>query len=182
MKKNSNTLKIVYGGLLIALGIVLPQLFHVFGQDAGRAFLPMHIPILLAGLLIGPYWGMCVAIAAPILSSLITGMPPVPMLYFMLIELIVYSIVAGLLSGKVNIYINLVITLICGRIAYGLSLVVAVQLFGMTFPFASTVAFFTGIATGLPGIAIQLFFIPLIMFALKKGGLTIANSTTKRSN
>lgn len=166
--------KMVYGGLLIALGVILPQLFHIFGQAAGQAFLPMHIPVLLAGLLIGPYWGMCVAIAAPILSSLITGMPPVPMIYFMLFELVTYAVVSGLLSGKLNIYLNLIITLICGRIVYGLSLVAAVNLFGMTFKFASTTAFFGGIMTGLPGVAIQLVFIPLIMFALKKGGLTLA--------
>ncbi|MFZ2538101.1 MAG: ECF transporter S component [Oscillospiraceae bacterium] len=171
------TKKIVYGGLLIALGIILPQLFHVFGQTAGQTFLPMHIPVLLAGLLIGPYWGMCVAIAAPILSSLITGMPPVPMLYFMLLELVVYAVISGLLSGKINIYLNLIITLICGRIVYGLSLVAAVNLFGMTFKFANTAAFFGGILTGLPGIIIQLVFIPIIMYALKKGGLTLAKQT-----
>ncbi len=169
--------KIVYGGLLIALGIILPQLFHVFGQTAGQTFLPMHIPVLLAGLLIGPYWGLCVAIATPILSSLITGMPPVPMLYFMLVELATYAVISGLLSGKLNIYLNLIITLVCGRIVYGLGLVAAVNLFGMTFKFANTTAFFGGIVTGLPGIAIQLVFIPIIMYALKKGGLTLAKQS-----
>ena len=72
--------KIVYGGLLIAIGVILPQLFHIFGQSAGQTFLPMHIPVILAGMLIGPVWGLGVAVIVPILSSLITGMPPVPML------------------------------------------------------------------------------------------------------
>lgn len=166
--------KLVYGGLLIALGVILPQLFHVFGQSAGKMFLPMHIPVLLAGLLLGPYYAMGAAVLIPIASSLITGMPPVPMLYFMLFELVTYGLVAGMLADKINIYLNLIITLICGRIVYGLSLVCAVSIFGMNFPFANTAAFFGGIVTGLPGIAIQLLFIPLIMFALKKGGLTIA--------
>lgn len=177
MDKNFKTRKIVYGGLLVAIGVILPQLFHVFSQAAGKTFLPMHIPVLLAGLLVGPYLGICVAIITPILSSLITGMPPVPFLYFMIIELCVYALVSGLISNKLNIYINLIITLICGRLAYGLSLIVAVNLFGMTFKFANMTAFLGGILTGLPGIAIQLIFIPIIMFALKKGGLVLAKQT-----
>ena len=90
--------KIVYGGLLIAIGVILPQLFHIFGQSAGQTFLPMHIPVILAGMLIGPVWGLGVAVIVPILSSLITGMPPVPMLYFMLFELAAYAVVSGLQS------------------------------------------------------------------------------------
>ena len=92
--------KIVYGGLLIAIGVILPQLFHIFGQSAGQTFLPMHIPVILAGMLIGPVWGLGVAVIVPILSSLITGMPPVPMLYFMLFELAAYAVVSGLLAKK----------------------------------------------------------------------------------
>lgn len=169
-----NIKKTVYGGLLVAIGVILPQLFHVFGQSAGQMFLPMHIPVLLAGLILGPYYAIGVAIITPILSMLITAMPPVPMIYFMLFELVAYAVVSGLLSKKFNVYITLIITLICGRIVYGLALVAAVSLFGMTFKFATTTAFFTGILTGLPGIAIQLVFIPLIMYALKKGGLALA--------
>lgn len=92
--------KIVYGGLLIAIGVILPQLFHIFGQSAGQTFLPMHIPVILASMLIGPVWGLGVAVIVPILSSLITGMPPVPMLYFMLFELAAYAVVSGLLAEK----------------------------------------------------------------------------------
>ena len=51
------TKKMIYGGLLTAVGLVLPQAFHVFGQGVGMAFLPMHLPIILAGLLAGPYVG-----------------------------------------------------------------------------------------------------------------------------
>ena len=92
--------KIVYGGLLIAIGVILPQLFHIFGQSAGQTFLPMHIPVILAGMLIGPVWGLGVAVIVPILSSLITGMPPVPMLYFMLFELAAYAVVPVCLRKK----------------------------------------------------------------------------------
>lgn len=169
--------KLVYGGVFIALGVLFPQIFHIFGQSAGRMFLPMHIPIILAGLVLGPAFGAVVALIAPLLSSLITGMPAVPTVYFMLFELIGYAVAAGFLAKKVNIYINLIITIVFGRLIYGLSLILVVNLFGMNFPFANTAAFFSGIVTGLPGIAIQLIFIPPIMFALKKGGLLLADKS-----
>lgn len=169
--------KIVYGGLLIAIGVILPQLFHIFGQSAGQTFLPMHIPVILAGMLIGPVWGLGVAVIVPILSSLITGMPPVPMLYFMLFELAAYAVVSGLLSKKgLNVYLNLAITILCGRAVYGLSLVAAVNLFSFAPPFANATAFFTGLAAGLPGVVLQFIAIPLLMFALKKGGLVLVKA------
>lgn len=169
---------IAYSGLLIAIGVVLPQVFHIFGQQVGQTFLPMHIPIIIAGLVVGPWYGIGVAIATPIISSLFTTMPPVPMLYFMIFELSAYALAAGILAKKIklNIYINLLITLVFGRLVYGLTLVVAVAIFGMSFKFANTTAFFMGIVNGLPGIAIQLIFIPPIIFALKKGGLALAKA------
>lgn len=173
-------LNIVYSGLLIAIGVLLPQLFHIFGPAAGKTFLPMHIPVLLAGLLVGPLYGLGVAVLVPILSSVITGMPPVPMLYFMLFELVAYAVVAGLLYKKLNwnLYVSLISAMICGRLVYGLGLAVAVNLFGMTFKFASVTAFFGGITAGLPGIIIQIVLIPPVIYALKKGGLAIANQAT----
>ena len=47
--------KISFGGLLLSIGIVLPQVFHLTGgPTSGATFLPMHIPVLIAGLLLGP--------------------------------------------------------------------------------------------------------------------------------
>ena len=37
-KANVRVLKLAYGGLLVALGILLPQAFHIFGQNAGMIF------------------------------------------------------------------------------------------------------------------------------------------------
>ena len=174
---NQNVKRMVYGGLLIAIGVILPQAFHIFGQSAGQTFLPMHIPVILAGMLIGPLWGARVAVIVPLLSSLITGMPPVPMLYFMVIELLVYAVVSGLLAKRnTNTYLNLAITILCGRAVYGLSLVVAVQILSFAPPFANMTAFLTGLATGLPGVVLQFVAIPLVMMALKKGGLVLVKA------
>ena len=62
-KRQTVTLKIAYGGLLIALGILLPQAFHIFGQEAGMIFLPIQIPVFMAGLLLGPIYGGIVGAA-----------------------------------------------------------------------------------------------------------------------
>ena len=79
------TKKMIYGGLLTAVGLVLPQAFHVFGQGVGMAFLPMHLPVMIAGILLGPCYGGLIGLIVPLVSSMLTGMPPVPKLYFMLV-------------------------------------------------------------------------------------------------
>lgn len=171
-KTDIRVTKMVYSGVLIALGILLPQAFHVFGQNAGMMFLPIHIPILMAGCLLGPLYGGIVGFIVPILSSVLTGMPPVPKLYFMLVELTVYGIVTGIMIRKTNVYISLLVAMMSGRVFYGLSLVVGVNLFQIHAPFANWTAFTGGIVSGIPGIAIQLLILPILYKALKRGGLT----------
>lgn len=171
-KLNSKVTKMVFSGLLIALGILLPQAFHVFGTAGGGTFLPIHLPILMAGLLLGPYYGGVVGLVVPILSSMLTGMPPVPKAYFMIVELVAYGVVTGIVIRKANVYISLIAAMLAGRLLYGLALVVGVRLLHFTAPFANQAAFFGGIVTGIPGIAIQLIILPILYTALKKGGFT----------
>lgn len=94
------TKKMIYGGLLTAVGLVLPQAFHVFGQGVGMAFLPMHLPVMIAGILLGPCYGGLIGLIVPLVSSMLTGMPPVPKLYFMLVELVAYGIFTGIFIRK----------------------------------------------------------------------------------
>lgn len=96
MKKNVK--KITVGGLLIALALVLPMAFHLTGvPQPGQVFLPMHIPVLLGGFVLGPVFGFFVGLFSPIISSVLTGMPAVGRLPFMMIELAVYGLVSGLM-------------------------------------------------------------------------------------
>ena len=48
MNNMNNTKKVVFSGLLVAMGIALPIMFHSI-PNAGSIFLPMHIPVLLSG-------------------------------------------------------------------------------------------------------------------------------------
>jgi niacin transporter len=82
--------------LLLALGVLLPFVFHAFPLG-GRIFLPMHIPTFIAGLVLGPVSGLIVGAGSPVLSALITGRPTVPYMIPMLFELGTYGVVAGLL-------------------------------------------------------------------------------------
>lgn len=167
------TKKIVYGGLLTAVGLVLPQAFHIFGEGAGMAFLPMHLPVMIAGILLGPCYGGLIGLIIPLVSSILTGMPPVPKLYFMLVELAAYGIFTGIFIRRMNVYLTLLCSMIAGRVLYGLSLIVGVKLLGFQFPFASLGAFFAGIVSGIPGMILQIAVIPLFYFTLKKGGWLI---------
>lgn len=169
-KVNNRVTKLVFGGLLVALGILLPQAFHVFGTAGGGTFLPIHIPILMAGLMLGPYYGGCIGLLVPLLSSLFTGMPPAPKVYFMLFELGAYGVVTGIMIRRTNVYISLLTAMAAGRVMYGFALMLGVKFLGFTAPFANSAAFIGGIVTGIPGIAIQLLVLPVLYMALKKGG------------
>lgn len=81
--------------VLLALGVMLPIAFHALPLG-GRVFLPMHFPALLAGLLLGPVSGLIVGAGSPLLSLLLTGRPPVPLMVPMLLELAAYGGAAGL--------------------------------------------------------------------------------------
>ena len=82
--------KVCIGAVCIALCCVLPGAFHSIGM--GTAFSPLHIPVLLCGLLCGPVYGILCGIAGPILASIITGMPGPQMLISMVPELMTRGI------------------------------------------------------------------------------------------
>lgn len=67
--KQSATRKLVMAAMCAALGVVLPQAFHMV-PNAGSVLLPMHIPVLLCGLACGWPYGLACGILAPLLSSL----------------------------------------------------------------------------------------------------------------
>ena len=85
--------------MLIAIGIILPMVVHMSGIN-GAIFLPMHIPVLISGLILGSSLGLIVGIISPTLNHIITGMPPIPILWIMLVELAVYGLVSGYLYRK----------------------------------------------------------------------------------
>jgi riboflavin transporter FmnP len=166
---SSKTRYITHVALYLALAVLLPIGFHAFGL-LGRVFLPMHIPVLLAGFLVGPFAGVIVGLLAPGISFLLTGMPPTYAAPLMTVELIMYGLIAGLAYNrlKLNIYVALLLALILGRLMFGLGLLVLGMF--MQLPY-SAAAFFSAsgaIVTGLPGIIVQIVLIPVVVAALKR--------------
>jgi len=168
MRNKITTKDIVLGGLFLALGVIVPQVFHLFGEVSGKIFLPMHIPVLLAGFFTGPLIGLTTGVLSPVLSSLITGMPPVPMLYFMMFELGAYGFSAGLLfrKYKLNVYFSLVISMLFGRFIYGIVLLIAVHILGINS--LSNISVIGATVTGLPGLLIQIIFIPAVVYLAER--------------
>src|SRR6056297_2833163 len=150
------TRKLVLMALLIALGIILPIAFHLFGTGLASIFSPMHIPIFIAGAFLGPFAGILVGAITPVLSTLFTGMPPIiPMLPIMFVELIIYGFMTGYLFKvkRINIYISLIISMLMGKIGAGVVVWFLVNIFNINF--LPPLIFIQGtIIKGMPGIII----------------------------
>lgn len=130
----------------------------------------MHLPVLLAGFLVGPASGVVVGLLAPTISHLLTQMPPPYAVPLMSVELPIYGLVAGIAYNrlKLNIYVALVAAMIVGRIMFGLSLFVLGMFIDL--PYTAAKWFSTGgaIVSGLPGIALQLILVPILVAAVKR--------------
>ncbi len=165
--------RLVFTGLCIALGVVLPIAFHSI-PNAGSIFLPMHIPVLLCGLACGWQYGLACGVITPLLSSLLTGMPPAAFLPAMVCELAVYGLLTGIMSKVIKtksiyagLYVQLITAMLAGRAVYGLLNALIFRAGEYTFSVWLSAVF----VTSLPGIAIQLVLIPLLVIALRKAKL-----------
>ena len=159
----TKTYKLVASAVLIASGVLLPIAFHMLGT-MGIVFLPMHLPVLIAGLFLGSKAGFLTGLITPLLSSFITGMPPImPILPVMTIELSTYGLVGGYLyqQKKQPLIVSLISAMVSGRIlavaaVYALVLAIGIKM--------EPVAYLKGaVVTGLPGIVAQLVLIPVIV-------------------
>ena len=160
-----NTKRLTMGAFFIAMGIFLPMIFHAL--SLGKVFLPMHIPVLLAGFLCGPIIGAIVGALTPILSALLTGMPPLmpPMAQMMIFELGVYGALTGLFYETLRwkVVPSLLLSMVGGRIIYGLLGYTLLPLIGLN-KISILYPLTAGLLTSLPGVIIQLVLIPTIIY------------------
>ncbi len=173
MRKMSHIKKSVITALCMALCVVLPLAFHAI-PDGGTIYSPMHIPVLLCGLICGAPFGLFCGLTGPLLSSLITQMPPMAYLPPMMIELASYGCISGLVlqvvhTGKrtADLYISLIIAMMSGRVISGI-----VKALIFSAGHYSIAMWVTGyFVTSLPGMIIQLILIPILVLALEKSHL-----------
>lgn len=171
---NRNIKLLVYAALCLALCMVLPFLT---GQipEIGSMLCPMHIPILLCGFICGWPWGLAVGAIAPILRTLIFGMPPMyPTAIAMAFELAAYGAVAGLLYKLLprkpwSVFVTLIVAMLLGRLVWGCAMLVLTGIKGNSFTLQ---AFLAGaFVKAWPGILLQIVLIPPIVLALNKAGV-----------
>ncbi|HQI17462.1 MAG TPA: ECF transporter S component [Bacillota bacterium] len=162
---------LVLSGFFIAFGLVLPFLTSQI-PSLGSKFLPMHLPVLIAGFVCGWQYGLIVGFIVPVFRSMLFGMPPMfPTAAAMAAELAVYGCMTGLMykllpKRDAYIYAALLISMICGRIAWGLAGVLLYGLGGTSFTWEVFMA--GAFINAVPGIIIQLILIPIIIIALKR--------------
>ena len=168
----SHIKKLVLTAVCSALCVIVPMAFHSI-PNAGQVFLPMHIPVLLCGMLCGWPYGLACGLIGPSLSSLLTGMPLPAVLPGMLVECAVYGCASGLLlryvrtgNRYVDLYISLVPAMLLGRVLSGIvkGLILTPGLSLAAWASASFV-------TSLPGIAIQLLLVPILVLGLERAKL-----------
>ena len=170
--KRSSLKNLVLSALFLAIGLVLP---FFTGQipAIGKMLLPMHIPVLLCGLICGWQWGLGVGFVLPLLRSVLFSFPAMyPNAVGMAFELAVYGAVIGYLYAHSKwqcvkaLYKCLIPAMIAGRLVWGAVMIVLMGLGGSMF----TWELFLGgaVLNALPGIALQLILIPVVMVLLDR--------------
>lgn len=172
---NQRTKKLVFVSLCIAIGLILPPFARILPiANAGSILLPMHIPVLICGFIVGSRYGLISGLILPPLAFFLTGMPPMfPVGVSMMLELATYGLLTGLLYKLTNgkIMLSLIGAMIGGRIVYG---IVTSILFGLAdMPFGMEAFVAGAFTTALPGIIIQFLIIPPIIHALKRANLML---------
>ena len=197
--KNSstfNTLNIVTCAMLSAMAIVISSmLHHLIGYKLAILFSPMHFPVLLMGILCGPWLGLIGGTLTPVISFLMSGGPVYTTLVPMIFELAMYGFLTGMLrrvflkNPKTNRFasvIALVLAMIGGRLLNAFVGAIIYAIIG-------EMPFFVALGTKLAGnftstwagIIVQLVLIPAILFALQKSGVLLKylpNSVTPKYN
>ena len=170
MKRPALSIKKQFLAIILgcAFAVVLPQFFHLIGKLTGTGsqlaalFSPMHFPVILVGLIGGPFVGAVSGFLAPIVNFMLTGMPVASKLPLMVIEVFGYGLCAGILRNfTVNNFVKVFITMIFGRLLRFLAVVFLVAAFKEKMDIFSI---WLSIPRCWPGILLQMILIPLMVY------------------
>ena len=166
------TVKSIVSLGIVALAVILPQIIHLtLGANGGVQWLPMYLPVLIGGCILGWQWGLGVGILSPLVSFLITAalgnpMPAAVRLPYMIAELAVFATVSGAFSGAIvkNKWMAFPATLLAsvsGRLVFlGIA-----AIFRSVSPLSASVVW-SQIQTGLLGLVLQAVVVPFIVMGL----------------
>lgn len=174
-KKKNPILDLTLAAMFLALGLVLPFLTGQIKQ-IGSMLLPMHIPVLLCGLICGWQYGLIVGFILPPLRYMLFGMPVLfPTGIAMAFELATYGLVIGLMYSHsrwqcvIALYRSMIVAMLSGRMIWGIVQIVLLGMSGNSFTWQMFMA--GAFLNAIPGIILQLILIPSIMIALNRTGL-----------
>lgn len=174
---------LVLSSMFLALALVLP---FVTGQlqQLGSMLLPMHLPVMLCGFICGSGYGLVVGMIAPILRSFLFSMPVLyPNAIAMAVELAAYGFFCGFFFEQskwkciYRVYCSLLLAMVLGRVLWGITMSFILQTGGFTWQIFLTQSLFNAI----PGIILQLIFIPSILLFLHKTHLMPNHHRSKES-
>ncbi len=174
MNKHNSVKQICVCAMCIALCVVLPKAF-AWLPNGGKLFSPMHIPVLLCGLVCGGGWGaLCGALG--ILLGALTGTPPMLMVPRMMPELIVYGLTGGLAmrfirtgSNAADVYISLALSMLLGRVAGGIASVIYYSV--TTGVYSLNMFLASYFVEAVPAILLHIALIPVLVLALSRARL-----------
>lgn len=170
----SRTKKICICAVCTALCYVLPLAFH--SLVLGSALSPIHIPVLLCGLLCGWPFGLLCGIVGPVLSSVLAGMPPAVMLIPMIPELCTYGVISALLIRRIrtgrfyaDLYLSMIPAMFLGRAVGGAVQAVWYLSSARSYSIALWVSSY--LVGTLPGAILHLILIPVLVLVLTRARL-----------
>lgn len=182
---SKTTKNLTLSAMFLAIGMVLPFLTGQIPQ-IGNMMLPMHIPVLLCGVICGWQYGAALGFILPLIRYMVFGMPVLfPTGIAMAFEMLTYGLVIGLVYSLsrwkciVSLYRALVSAMIAGRVVWAVVQMILLGVSGGAFTMKMFLAgaFFNAV----PGIIIQLVLIPAVMVALGRTGMVQFHSHHKKT-
>lgn len=177
-KKNIKVNKLCLSAMFLALGWLLPFLSGQIPQ-VGNMLCLMHIPVFLAGFILGPWYGLGLGFITPLSRFLVFGMPVFyPTGICMAFELATYGFLSGFLyklfkklkfKDIVSIFLSLIISMLLGRVIWGISRLLCGVFDNNAFTFKLFITM--GFVNAWPGIILQLLLIPSLIRLLENAHL-----------
>lgn len=160
--------ELALSGVLGAAALLLPVLFHLL--RLGHVFLPMYLPLVTLAFLVRPLPAAATALLVPLLSAVVTGMPPLypPVAAVMAVELAVMGALIAAVVGRwpgVKAWLLLPAALALGRVLH------VAAVYGLAQVMELPAAFLAGasLLAGWPGILLMLAVVPPVVQALRRG-------------
>lgn len=167
--KLSVPVKALISACLIAAAVLLPLVVHAaFGASGGARWLPMYLPVLIGGCVLGRRWGLGLGVLSPIVSFAITSaagsaMPAAARLPYMIAELAVFGAVSGAFADRIEktpfvAFAAVLLAAFAGRATF----VALAALLQSVMPLSAAAAW-AQVQTGLYGVLLQAVIAPIVV-------------------